>query len=250
MSGTGLENGLRRDWYIDERSDPEKATVAAAKYLQTLSKIFGGDWHLALASYNGGPGRMQRALKTARVDNFWTLAEKSKILPRETREYVPMILAAMVIARNPSQYGFDFEPETGPEIDTVTLARPVDQHDRCGGGDGGIAQHHLRRRRTAEVTEILLVVRHVDGLDRHRDPLDRACAPCGTRSLAETAAPGLRNRTRWIGFRGRRRFLHCHFSPGRKPNHAQAKKRVPIPDSLKMKSLNYILLHPLPGGMG
>ncbi len=106
MSGTGLENGLRRDWYIDERSDPEKATVAAAKYLQTLSKIFGGDWHLALASYNGGPGRMQRALKTARVDNFWTLAEKSKILPRETREYVPMILAAIVIARNPSQYRF------------------------------------------------------------------------------------------------------------------------------------------------
>jgi len=104
MTGTALENGLRRDWYIDERSDPEKATVAAAKYLHTLSKMFDGDWHLALASYNGGPGRLQR----------------------ETREYVPMILAAMVIARNPSQYGFDFEPETGPEIDTVTLARPVD----------------------------------------------------------------------------------------------------------------------------
>jgi membrane-bound lytic murein transglycosylase D len=62
MAGTGLENGLRRDWYIDERSDPEKATVAAAKYLHTLSRIFGGDWHLALASYNCGPGRMQRAL--------------------------------------------------------------------------------------------------------------------------------------------------------------------------------------------
>src|SRR5207342_894693 len=108
MAGTGLENGLRRDWFIDERSDPEKATLAAAKYLRTLSKLFGGDWHLALASYNGGPGRMQRALKTAHVDNFWTLTDKSKILPRETREYVPMILAAIVIARNPSQYGFDF----------------------------------------------------------------------------------------------------------------------------------------------
>jgi len=126
MSGTGLENGLRRDWYIDERSDPEKATVAAAKYLHTLSKIFGGDWHLALASYNGGPGRMQRALKTARVDNFWTLAEKSKILPRETREYVPMILAAIVIARNPSQYGFDFEVEEPAAFEKVTLPRPVD----------------------------------------------------------------------------------------------------------------------------
>jgi len=126
MSGTGLENGLRRDWYIDERSDPEKATLAAAKYLRTLSKIFGGDWHLALASYNGGPGRMQRALKTTGVDNFWTLTEKSKILPRETREYVPMILAAIVIARNPTQYGFDFESEEPAVFDKVTLPRPVD----------------------------------------------------------------------------------------------------------------------------
>ena len=126
MAGTGLENGLRRDWYIDERSDPEKATVAAAKYLRTLGKIFGGDWHLALASYNGGPGRMQRALKTARVDNFWTLTDKSKILPRETREYVPMILAAIVIARNPSQYGFDFASEEPAPFEKVTLSRPVD----------------------------------------------------------------------------------------------------------------------------
>src|SRR4029079_12403918 len=69
MTGTALENGLRRDWYIDERSDPEKATVAAAKYLRALSKMFDGDWHLALASYNGGPGRMQRAMKKAGIDD-------------------------------------------------------------------------------------------------------------------------------------------------------------------------------------
>src|SRR5205807_1685420 len=126
MSGTALENGLRRDWYIDERSDPEKATVAAAKYLSTLAKIFGGDWHLALASYNGGPGRVQRALKTARLDDFWKLADKPKLLPRETREYVPMILAAIVIARNPAQYGFNFEPDAAPAFEKVTLSRPVD----------------------------------------------------------------------------------------------------------------------------
>src|SRR5437016_4750543 len=71
MTGTAIENGLRRDWYIDERSDPEKATVAAARYLRTLSKIFKGDWHLALASYNGGPGRVQRAMKRAKLDDFW-----------------------------------------------------------------------------------------------------------------------------------------------------------------------------------
>jgi membrane-bound lytic murein transglycosylase D len=126
MTGTAIENGLRRDWYIDERSDPEKATVAAAKYLRTLGKIFGGDWHLALASYNGGPGRLQRAIKTNRLDSFWTLAAKPKALPRETREYVPMILAAIVIARNPAQYGFDFEPEPVTQFEKVTLLRPVD----------------------------------------------------------------------------------------------------------------------------
>jgi membrane-bound lytic murein transglycosylase D len=126
MAGTAAENGLRRDWYIDERSDPEKATVAAAKYLRTLSGIFNGDWHLALASYNGGPGRLQRAIKTARLDDFWKLSEKPKVLPRETREYVPMILAAIVIARNPAQYGFEFEAEKTTAYDRVTLPRPVD----------------------------------------------------------------------------------------------------------------------------
>jgi membrane-bound lytic murein transglycosylase D len=126
MRGTGLENGLRQDWYIDERSDPEKATVAAAKYLGTLARMFEGDWHLALASYNGGPGRIQRAMKAARAGDFWSLAARPRILPRETRDYVPMILAAVVIARNPSQYGFEFEAEPAHSYDTVTLDRPVD----------------------------------------------------------------------------------------------------------------------------
>ena len=126
MAGTAAENGLRRDWYIDERSDPEKATVAAAKYLRTLSKLFKGDWHLALASYNGGPGRLQRAMNKQRIDDFWKLADKPKALPRETREYVPMILAAIVIARNPAQYGFDFEADAPHNYDKVTLPRPVD----------------------------------------------------------------------------------------------------------------------------
>src|SRR5262249_37328975 len=111
MRGTGLENGLRQDWYVDERSNPEKATQAAARYLSSLAKLFNGDWHLALASYNGGPGRIQRAMKTGKVEDFWTLADKPRLLPRETREYVPMILAAVVIARNPAQYGFSIEPQ-------------------------------------------------------------------------------------------------------------------------------------------
>ena len=126
MRGTGLENGLQQDWYIDERSDPEKATVAAAKYLGTLAGMFNGDWHLALASYNGGPGRLQRAIKRGRTDDFWKLADNPRILPHETRDYVPMILAAIVIARNPADYGFDFESQAPNSYETVTLEKPVD----------------------------------------------------------------------------------------------------------------------------
>jgi membrane-bound lytic murein transglycosylase D len=126
MRGTALENGLQHDWYVDERSDPEKATLAAAKYLKTLRGMFGGDWHLALASYNGGPGRVQRAMRRSGVREFWSLAETPRYLPRETREYVPMILAAIVIARNPAQYGFDVQPLPGVASEKVVLPRPVD----------------------------------------------------------------------------------------------------------------------------
>lgn len=126
MRGTGAENGLRQDWYIDERSDPEKATVAAAKYLSTLSRMFRGDWHLALASYNGGPGRIQRAMRSSKQGDFWSLAASPRLLPRETRDYVPMILAAIVIARNPVQYGFSFEPLAPADYEVVTVTKPLD----------------------------------------------------------------------------------------------------------------------------
>jgi membrane-bound lytic murein transglycosylase D len=126
MKGTALENGLRHDWYIDERADPEKATHAAAKYLRTLNRMFNGDWHLTLASYNGGPGRVQRALKRAGTNDFWALTRTAEFLPRETREYVPMILAAIVIARNPAQYGFDIVPYDPIEYDKVRVPRAVD----------------------------------------------------------------------------------------------------------------------------
>jgi len=126
MRTTAIENGLRHDWYVDERSDPEKATHAAAQYLKKLHEMFDGDWHLALASYNGGPGRVQRALNRTGVDDFWTLCDKARRLPRETREYVPMILAAIVIARNPQGYGFDVQPDQPIESETLQLAGPVD----------------------------------------------------------------------------------------------------------------------------
>lgn len=126
MSYTGREHGLTLNWYLDERSDPEKATKAAAQYLKTLGRMFNNDWHLAMASYNGGPGRVQRAIRRSGKKDFWTLTTTSKYLPRETREYVPMILAAIVIAKNPSQYGFNVEPEMPLAYEKVQVSDPVD----------------------------------------------------------------------------------------------------------------------------
>ncbi|MBI3048334.1 MAG: LysM peptidoglycan-binding domain-containing protein [Acidobacteria bacterium] len=126
MRGTALENGLRHDWYIDERAEPEKATQAAATYLKSLHEMFGGDWHLALASYNGGPGRVQRAIKRSGRTDFWKLAASSRYLPRETRNYVPLILAAIIIARNPAMYGFDIQLAEPPQFETVTLTTAID----------------------------------------------------------------------------------------------------------------------------
>jgi membrane-bound lytic murein transglycosylase D len=125
MRGTGLEMGLEHDWYIDERADAEKSTVAAAKYLKSLYRTF-GDWHLALASYNGGPGRVQRAVKRSGKEDFWALSASSRFLPRETRDYVPLILAAVIIAKNPAQYGMNIVPSEPQEFESVQVARAVD----------------------------------------------------------------------------------------------------------------------------
>jgi len=125
MRGTALENGLRADWYLDERADPVKATEAAAKYLKTLHNMF-EDWHLAMASYNGGPGRVKRALARSRKNDFWQLSASTRYLPRETREYVPMILAAVIIAKNPAQYGFDIVPVPATMSETVVVPPALD----------------------------------------------------------------------------------------------------------------------------
>jgi membrane-bound lytic murein transglycosylase D len=125
MSGTAVENGLQHDWYVDERADPVKSTRAAAKYLKTLYEKF-GDWHLALASYNGGPGRVQRSMTRSGREDFWQIASTSRFLPRETRNYVPLILAAIIVARNPVQYGLEITPVGEPLIDVVRLNAPAD----------------------------------------------------------------------------------------------------------------------------
>jgi membrane-bound lytic murein transglycosylase D len=126
MKPTAKDHGLKTDWFIDERSDPEKSTIAAAKYLKTLSNMFDGDWNLVLAAYNGGPGRVSRAVKRSGENDFWKLSSSTKYLPRETREYVPLILAAIIVGRNPAQYGFEAITAEPIEYDKVTLPRATD----------------------------------------------------------------------------------------------------------------------------
>jgi membrane-bound lytic murein transglycosylase D len=125
-SATAIEAGLKQNWFLDERADPERATVAAATYLKQLYNMFGHDWYLALAAYNVGLGKVQKAVKQAGTDDFWALSASTTYLPRDTREYVPMILAAIIIARNPAQYDFDISGVEPLAYDRVTVPDALD----------------------------------------------------------------------------------------------------------------------------
>jgi membrane-bound lytic murein transglycosylase D len=117
MDGTGKQYGLRVDYWVDERYDLEKSTVAAARYLKDLFDRF-GCWYLAAASYNAGENRVQRAIEQRDTKDFWELREY-KTLPKETQEYVPQLIAAALIAKEPEKYGF-----TGIEsVPVHTLSR-------------------------------------------------------------------------------------------------------------------------------
>ncbi len=103
IPGTGARFGLRRTAQLDERNGFEKATRASAQYLKFLANRYGGNWELAMAAYNSGEGNVDRAIRRAGVANFWVAFP---YLPQETRNYVPTILATILIANNPNQYGF------------------------------------------------------------------------------------------------------------------------------------------------
>jgi membrane-bound lytic murein transglycosylase D len=101
---TGKKYGLRANWWIDERRDPEKSTIAAAKYLKDLYDMF-ECWYLAAAGYNAGEGKIATAMKRYRTEDFWELT-KYQYLKRETKDYVPQMIAAALIAKDPEKYGF------------------------------------------------------------------------------------------------------------------------------------------------
>lgn len=125
MSSRAKGYGLERSWWIDERQDPEKATRAAARHLKDLYNQF-GDWYLAMAAYNSGPGTVQNAVKRTGYADFWELYRRN-VLPKETRNYVPIILAVTIMAKNPAQYGLeDVERAKPVPSDTVKITYPVD----------------------------------------------------------------------------------------------------------------------------
>ncbi len=108
MSGTAKIYGLRIDHFVDERRDPVKSTIAAANFLKDLYIEF-GDWYLAMAAYNAGPGKIRRAVRAVGAKDFWKIAE-TRHIAKETRHYVPKMLAALIMASNPKAHGFDVKP--------------------------------------------------------------------------------------------------------------------------------------------
>jgi membrane-bound lytic murein transglycosylase D len=117
--------GLSHNMWVDDRQDPEKSTRAAAHHLKDLYNQF-GDWYLAMAAYNSGPGTVQSAVKRTGFADFWELYRRN-VLPKETRNYVPIILAVTIMTKNPSQYGLDQVAKEHPaDYETETLNYPVD----------------------------------------------------------------------------------------------------------------------------
>jgi membrane-bound lytic murein transglycosylase D len=153
ISSTGVRYGLSRDTWVDERMDPEKSTDAAIAYLTDLHGLF-GDWPKALAGYNCGEARVMRLSRPSGGEyvDFWDLYE---LLPRETRRYVPRLLAALMIIENPAKYGMTLpEPDSPPTgLATVSVARSVrlDRLDAALGLDAGTLaalNPELRRQAT------------------------------------------------------------------------------------------------------
>jgi len=186
MAGTGKLYDLHVNGLLDERNDPYLATTAAARHLKDLHAMF-GDWELALAAYNSGAGRVMRALKRGKgVTDFWGLR---RFLPRETRNYVPAMWAALVVAKNPEAYGFVRIPDNPDCLGRVPIDGALDLEvlaERAG----------LQVERLAEINPALV----------HRlTPLDgryQLAVPCGQEEAVAATVASIPASERI------RRFLH------------------------------------------
>lgn len=126
MPYSGEQYDLDRSYWTDERSDPEKATRAAARNLRDLYSTF-GDWYLVMAAYNSGAGSVTRAIQRTGYADFWEL-QKLHVLPKETQNYVPIILAMAFVAKDPALYGVHVTPDKPAQAETVSLDHPIDLH--------------------------------------------------------------------------------------------------------------------------
>jgi len=140
IKSTAKAYDLRVDNWIDERRDPVKSTIAAARYLRDLYQLF-GSWPLAMAAYNAGERKVGRALVRARADDFWDLTD-TKLLKRETKEYVPRFLAAALIAKDPTRFGFTVPSQTPVEYEEVIVTRPI--HLRTAALAAGVSYAELK----------------------------------------------------------------------------------------------------------
>lgn len=123
IAGTGKLYGLRSDGVVEERNDPYLATKAAISHLADLKAMF-GSWELALAAYNSGPGRVERAIRrSGGQTDFWAIR---RYLPRETRNYVPALWAALLVAKNPTDYGLPVFPEQQACVGRIEVYGPLD----------------------------------------------------------------------------------------------------------------------------
>jgi len=121
IQARGNEYGLTQNGFADDRYDPEKATRAAARHLKDLYKEF-GDWYLAIAAYNCGPGGVERAIERTGYADFWELRSRGAV-PAETTNYVPIILAMTIMGKNAKEYGLDtVTPESPVEYETVEMS--------------------------------------------------------------------------------------------------------------------------------
>ncbi len=125
IPSTGSRYGLAQTTWIDDRSQPEKSTRAAARYLRWLHDHFAGDWLLAMAAYNSGENRVDSAIARCGYADFWELYKRG-LLPQETRNYVPCILSIIVISKNQKRYGFDVKADSPLNYETVELSGQTD----------------------------------------------------------------------------------------------------------------------------
>ena len=178
MLGTGRDYGLAVTRYVDERRDAEKSTKAAVAYLKDLYEEF-GDWYLAVAAYNGGPGTMRKAIRKSKSRDFWKIAQ-NRYLRMETKRYVPKLIAAIMIAKQPEKYGFTdivyAEPmtwetlEVGPGLSMTAVAIITNSNEK----DIKLLNQEMRTSRTPLNQERYLVK-----------------IPSGTKSLAQSNLPRL-----------------------------------------------------------